>query len=219
MSRLFDMLARLDRGGARPAGLGGISIPIPPADGRRSWRIVGYLIILMGMAAIALAVYVRPPAGTFTATVPPAPRIDAIPMPAAPATDPAPDPAPSLSGSLLAQGLEAAQRGDLTEAERLFRQAVAQDGGDAEAWNSLGVVLIRRGDRQPGIEALRTAVRLQPSHLEAHRNLGVTFDRLGRRDEATRHYRTFLSLTAEGHPGRGDVRRRLLELAQERGPA
>jgi Flp pilus assembly protein TadD len=219
MSRLFDMLARLDGGRARPAGLGGISIPIPPADGRRTWRIAGYLIILMSMAAIALGVYVRPPAGPFTATVAPALRIDAVPMPEAPATPSAPDPGPSLNGSLLAQGLEAAQRGELTEAERLFRQAVAQDGGDAEAWNSLGVVLIRRGDRQPGIEALRTAVRLQPSHLEAHRNLGVTFDRLGRRDEATRHYRTFLSLTAEGHPGRGDVRRRLLELAQERGPA
>jgi tetratricopeptide (TPR) repeat protein len=217
MSRLFDMLARLDRGRARPAGMGRISIPIPVAEGRRTWRIVGYLIILVAMAAIAIGVFVRPPAGTFTATMSPAPRIAAVPLPPTPATDPAPDPAPSPSESALGQGFEAAQRGELAEAERLFRQAVAQDGGDAEAWNSLGVVLIRQGDREPGIEALRTALRLLPSHLEAHRNLGAAMDRLGRRDEATRHYRSFLSLTPEGHPGRDEVRRRLLEL--ERGPA
>jgi cytochrome c-type biogenesis protein CcmH/NrfG len=215
MSRLFDLLARLDRGRARPAGMGTISIPVPAAAGRRTWYIVGYLIILVGMAAIAMAVFVRPPAGTLTATVPTAPQLAALPMPEAPATLPAPAPPVSRNGSVLAQGLEAAQRGELAEAERLFRQAVAQDGGDAEAWNSLGVVLIRQGDREPGIEALRTALRLLPSHVEGHRNLGAVLDRLGRRDEASRHYRAFLSLTAEGHPGRDEVRRRLTELGRD----
>lgn len=164
-----------------------------------------------------MAVFARPPAGTLTATVSPTPPIAAVPLPATPVTDQAPDPASSPSGSALGQGFEAVQRGELAEAERLFRQALAQDGGDAEAWNSLGVVLIRQGDREPGIEALRTALRLLPSHREAHRNLGAALDRLDRRDEASRHYRSFLSLTPEGHPGRDEVRRRLLEL--ERGPA
>jgi Flp pilus assembly protein TadD len=164
------------------------------------------------MAAIGMAVYVRPPAARFAAAVPAALPI-ATPLPA-PAMDPALRPIPA-SGAPLARGLEAARRGDLADAEQLLHEAVARDGGDAEAWNGLGVVLIRQGDREPGLAALRTALRLDPAHGEAHRNLGAALDRLGRRDEAIPHYQTFLTLTADGHPGRDEVRRRLAELARE----
>jgi Flp pilus assembly protein TadD len=81
------------------------------------------------------------------------------------------------------------------------------------------VALIRQGAREHGVEALRRALRLAPAHAEAHRNLGVALDRLGRRDEAARHYERFMALAAAEDPGRADVRRRLLELAQDRGPA
>ncbi len=204
MSRLFEVLARLDRGRPRPAGLGSISIPNLRAEGRRAWRIVGTLAILGSMAAIAMVVSVRPPAARFATAVP-----AALPI-APPAPVPALDPAPPL-----ARGLEAARRGALADAEQLLRQAVARDGGDADAWNGLGVVLIRQGDREPGLDALRTALRLDPAHGDAHRNLGAALDRLGRRDEAIQHYRSFLALTAAGHPGRDDVRRRLAELGRD----
>jgi Flp pilus assembly protein TadD len=117
---------------------------------------------------------------------------------------------------LLGLGLEAAQRGQLADAEGYFRRAVEQDAGDAEAWNSLGVVLVRQGEPAQGVEALRKALRLQPSHIEAHRNLGVALDRQGQAGEAAQHYRSFLSLTTDAHPGRGDVRRRLRELGAVR---
>jgi cytochrome c-type biogenesis protein CcmH/NrfG len=209
MSRLFDGLARLDRGRARPAELGGIALPLPRAGGRRTWRIVGYFIILGGMAAIAWTVFVRPPARDFLASA--APRQIAPLPPTLSVTPAVPSP--------LAQGLEAAQRGALADAERLFRDALARDAGDVEAWNSLGVVLIRQGDRERGVDALRTALGLQPTHAEAHRNLGAALDRRGLRDEAVRHYEAFLSLSPPDHPGRDEVRRRLLELAPERAPA
>ena len=208
MSRLFDVLARLDRGRPRPAELGGIALPAPPARGRRTWRIVAYFIILGGMAAIAWMTYVRPPARDDLASAAP-PQITLLPPVAT---------APSAR-TLLAQGLDAAQRGSLADAARLFRDAIARDAGDPEAWNSLGVVLIRQGDRQRGIEALRTALRLEPAHLEARRNLGAALDRQGRREEAIEHYQAFLSLSPSDHPGRGEVRRRLLELVPERAPA
>jgi Flp pilus assembly protein TadD len=164
------------------------------------------------MAAIAMAVYVRPPAGNLAAAVPPAAPI----VRSLPAIEATPD---AASGAARQQALELAWRGELGEAERLFRQAVAGDGGDVEAWHGLGVVLIRRGELGPGLDALRTALRLRPSHAEAHRNLGAALDRLGRRDEAIPHYRAFLALTDEGRPGRDDVRRRLGELGAAGGPA
>jgi len=130
--------------------------------------------------------------------------------PLAPLVETPPEPPRAAASPLLAQGLEAAQRGELADAEGFFRRAVEQDAGDAEAWNSLGVVLVRQGEPARGVEALRKALRLQPSHVEAHRNLGVALDRQGRTGEAAHHYRTFLSLATDAHPGRGDVRRRLL---------
>src|SRR5262245_14674687 len=149
LSRLFDGLARLDRGRARPAEMGGIALPTRRVRGRRTWRIVGSFIILVGMAAIAWTAYVRPPGRDYLASPVPA-QITKLPS-----IPPAPSP--------LAQGLEAAQRGGLADAERLFREAIARDERDAEAWNGLGVVLIRQGEREGGIDALRTTLRLVPT--------------------------------------------------------
>lgn len=157
------------------------------------------------MAAIAWTAYLRPPGRDYLAS----------PVP----TQIAPLPSIPPAASPLTLGREAAQRGSLADAERLFRDALARDDRDAEAWNSLGVVLIRQGAREPGIEALRTALGLMPTHLEAHRNLGVVLDWQGRRGEASGHYQRFLSLSPAGYPGRDEVRRRLLELAPERVPA
>ena len=210
MSRLFDRLAGLDRGRARPTGMGGISLPAASRGRRGPWRLLGSLVILLCMVAILAAVSVRPqkPAAVLAGAFNPAP-------PAFISETPAEPPRAAVS-PLLAQGLEAAQRGELADAEGYFRRAVAQDAGDAEAWKSLGVVLVRQGEQAQGVEALRKALRLQPSHIEAHRNLGATLDRQGRAGEAAQHYRSFLSLTPDAHPGRGDVRRRLLELGSVR---
>lgn len=162
------------------------------------------------MAAVLAAVSVRPPN---PAAVPLAPFSPVAPVPMA---ETPPEPPRGAVSPLLARGLEAAQRGELADAVGYFRRAAEQDAGDAEAWNSLGVVLVRQGEHARGVEALRKALRLQPSHIEAHRNLGVALDRQGRAGEAAQHYRSFLSLTTEAHPGRGDVRRRLLELGSVR---
>ena len=212
MSRLFDRLAGLDRARARPAGMGKLLIQEPSRGRRGSWRLIGSLVILLGMVAILAAVSARllNPAAVPTGPISPPPSVPVA------ETEPLVEPLRAAVSPLLAQGLEAAQRGELADAEGYFRRAVAQDAGDAEAWNSLGVVLVRQGKPVQGVEALRKALRMQPSHIEAHRNLGVALDRQGRAGEAAEHYRFFLSLTTDAHPGRGDVRRRLLELGSVR---
>ena len=212
MSRLFDRLAGLDRGRARPAGMGNLSI-LEPSRGRRGpWRLIGSLVILSGMVATLVVVSVR---SSKPAAVPVG-FLASPPSAAIAETESPVEPLRATVSPLLAQGLEAAQRGELADAEGYFRRAVAQDAGDAEAWNSLGVVLVRQGEQAQGVEALRKALRMQPSHIEAHRNLGVALDRQGRAGEAAEHYRFFLSLTTDAHPGRGEVRRRLLELGSVR---
>ena len=114
--------------------------------------------------------------------------------------------------ALVGEGLDAARARDFQEASRLLTKALELDPSDAEAWNSLGVVLIRQGEATQGVGALRRALRVDPGHAEAHRNLAVALDGQGRCREAALHYRSFMSRSDTANPYREDVTRRLAEL-------
>jgi Flp pilus assembly protein TadD len=116
-------------------------------------------------------------------------------------------------GTLVSQGLEKAREDALPEAAELLTQAVALRPADAEAWNSLGVVLVRQGQMARGADAFARALRLAPNHAEAQRNLAVVLDRQGRSQAAAAHYRAFLRDSGDDHPARVDVRRRLEQIS------
>lgn len=215
MSRLADILSGLDRGRSRPRGLGGIPNLAPPPAPRRRWRMSAPLVILGGMAAIGVAVLLRPHPGTAPVQAPaasPQPLVRAVPAESLARRE-----ADEGLRPLLSRGAEAVERGAFGEAASLLRQATKLAPGDPEAWNGLGVALVSLGEVAAGVEAFRRAVRLQPTHAEAERNLGVALDRQGKPREAAAHYRTFLSLSTEGHPARTDVRRRLIEISSRKG--
>ena len=145
----------------------------------------------------------------------------AKPVPSLPAaaeaavTEPVAAPVPSgrlRARALIDEGLTAARDRDFEEANRLLTKALDLDPADADAWNGLGVVLIRQGEITRGVGALRRALRAQPSHAEAHRNLAVALDGQGRCREAALHYRSFLSQIDGSNSYRQDVTRRLGEL-------
>jgi len=118
--------------------------------------------------------------------------------------------------TLMRTGVDAAQRGELDQAAAAFRRAVEVDPMDAEAWDSLGVVLVRAGDEARGVEAFRRALRVMPGHPEAHRNLAVVLDRQGRGAEAARHYRAFLAKSPADSPDRATIMARLEEMSARR---
>jgi Flp pilus assembly protein TadD len=120
------------------------------------------------------------------------------------------------TAALMRAGMEAARHGEMDEAAVAFRKAVEVDPTDAEAWSSLGVVLVRAGDETRGVEAFRRALRAAPGHSEAHRNLAVVFDRQGRGAEAARHYRAFLATSPTDSPDRAPIMARLEEMGARR---
>ncbi len=220
MSRLADILSGMDRGRSRPRGLGGIPGLAPVSPGRRKWRFGGPLVILGAMLALAAGVYLRPhPDATPTPTVtqPEIARPTAPPSPSASGPAQPPGAAGTRARILAARAGEAAGRGAFGEAAEALKEATVLTPADAEAWNSLGVALVRLGDTAAGIGALRRALALAPTHAEAERNLGVALDRQGRSDEAAEHYRAFLRLAPAGDPARGEVRRRLGEIEGRKG--
>ena len=213
MSRLADILTRMDEKRAPRLGLGGIPHLGENAGPRRQWRILGTLVIVVGMGALALALGLRPPAAVLPAAKPPA--LIGVSMPVTVSTPPATSSRERVA-TLIQDGLAKARNGEIEAAATAFREASDLDPTDALAWTNLGVALIRSGDEARGIEALRRALRAVPGYPEAHRNLAVALDRQGRRSEAARHYRAFLARSAADNPDRATIAARLAEIGAGR---
>ncbi len=215
MSRLADILMGMDDKRLRRPGLGGIPRLGESVEPRRQWRIAGSLVILVMMGALAVTVVLRPHS-LARPSAPQAPPLIAafvatVPLPVSSAVA-----VRERMAVLMRTGMEAARSGKMDEAAVAFRKAVEVDPTDAEAWSSLGVVLVRAGDETRGVEAFRRALRAAPGHPEAHRNLAVVLDRQGRGAEAARHYRAFLAKSPADSPDRATIMARLAEMGARR---
>jgi predicted O-linked N-acetylglucosamine transferase (SPINDLY family) len=98
------------------------------------------------------------------------------------------------------------QSGRLAEAERIYRQILAQDPNHPEVLKLLGVLAAQVGKSDAGMELIRRAIRLKPDDAEAHNNLGVILRNKGKFAEAVAAYRQAIRLKpdfAEAHNNLG----------------
>jgi len=103
-------------------------------------------------------------------------------------------PVASVVRSYMVNAVRLHQSGLLSEAERLYRQILARDPGNADALHLLGVVAHQQGHPDLAIDLIRRAIAINPAEASFHANLGVAFMELGRRQEATECYRAAISL-------------------------
>jgi Flp pilus assembly protein TadD len=75
--------------------------------------------------------------------------------------------------------------GQVTEAQKIFEQAIADDPDDARAWLDLGLTKEARGDMKSAEAAYRRATEIDDRFAEAFNNLGVLLRESGELDEAT----------------------------------
>lgn len=97
---------------------------------------------------------------------------------------------PESPADLKARAQALADRGNLEEARRLCRQALAADRLDAGAYRLLAAIEQERGRVAPAMEALRRALYLDPDASEAHLALGRLLLARGERRSALRHLET-----------------------------
>ena len=209
MSRLADVLMRMDQERGRQPDPGGAPpLPAGPPP-RRAWRIVGSLVIVVSMGVLSAAVWLRPQASTLQAATSPGP----MHLPTSPSlTEVVALSSRGQAAALIQSGLVAARSGQTEAALAAFQRAADLDPSDPNAWTNLGVVLARSGHEARSIDAFRRALHAVPDHPEAHRNLAVMLDRQGREAEAARHYRAFLARSAADDPDRATVAARLGEM-------
>ncbi len=104
------------------------------------------------------------------------------------------------------QGLALHQQGKLTDAARLYGEALQQQPNHFDALHLLGVIAAQTKKTELAVELITKAIRLNATVAAAHSNLGIALLHLKRPAEALASYDTAIALQpdfAEAHYNRG----------------
>jgi len=94
----------------------------------------------------------------------------------------------------LEAGMSHHRAGRLAEADRIYRQILAQQPNHVDALHLLGTLAVQVGELDAGMELIRRAIRLKPDYAEPHSNLGIALKAKGQVDEAIASHREAIRL-------------------------
>jgi tetratricopeptide (TPR) repeat protein/SAM-dependent methyltransferase len=117
-------------------------------------------------------------------------------------------PPPSASANLFAAAARHMGAGQLVEAERFCREALALDPSHGDSLHMLGIIACQAGRHVTGVELLGRALAVNGRSAECHFNLAHALCTLGRLDEAATHFNQATVLKrdfAAAHLGFGDL--------------
>lgn len=110
--------------------------------------------------------------------------------------------------ALLDEAFRHHQGGRLDDAERLYREILAEDGRHADTLHLLGVLAHQIGKDEPAVALIGQAIEINDAESAYHSNLGIALRALNRLDEALASYDAALRLQpdyAEAHSNRGNI--------------
>lgn len=96
--------------------------------------------------------------------------------------------------AIVQRALQLHQQGRIDEAERLYRQVLAEEPGNAIATHYLGMVAWHRGDLADAERLMRAALAADATIPDFHNNLGLLLRDTRRLDEAIACYRKALEV-------------------------
>lgn len=89
------------------------------------------------------------------------------------------------------------QCGESEAAESAARVALARDPNCADAWETLGTILVQRGRHEESCACYQRALEIAPEFAQALNNLAVSLNLLGRNQAALARYRQVSRLVPE----------------------
>jgi tetratricopeptide (TPR) repeat protein/ubiquinone/menaquinone biosynthesis C-methylase UbiE len=95
---------------------------------------------------------------------------------------------PTAAEQRFAQALTLHQRGQLAEAERLYRQVLSRHPDHLDALNLLGVLALQGGRNQEAIDFLTRALARNDRVADFHNNIAEAYRRTGQLDSAAAHF-------------------------------
>jgi arylsulfatase A-like enzyme/Tfp pilus assembly protein PilF len=76
------------------------------------------------------------------------------------------------------------KNGDLSEAEKIFRQVLSKDASNTEALTNLGLLFYQQKNNDTAIEMLNKAIATNPHAANAYNALGGIYSSMNKKDEA-----------------------------------
>ena len=116
---------------------------------------------------------------------------------------------------LFDQAIALHQRGELSEAERLYQRALLLEPASFAPRHMLGVIRYQQGQYPQAIEQITAALRLNPNVADAWTNLGNVQVAAGRSEEALASYRKALALSPANPALAGAVARILWDFGRK----
>ncbi|MDA1088906.1 MAG: tetratricopeptide repeat protein [Proteobacteria bacterium] len=98
---------------------------------------------------------------------------------------------------LIQLGLQLHQAGQLQDAEKTFRQVLAQDADNADANYLLGALAYHAGNFADAVDLVSRAIAAAPDHPVCHNILGLALQGLGRLQDADDSYQRALELNPD----------------------
>jgi tetratricopeptide (TPR) repeat protein len=105
----------------------------------------------------------------------------------------------------LQRAFELHRAGRLDDAERLYRQVLAREPRNAEAWHLLGVAAQQRGKHAEAIGHLARAIELDPNNATFHFNLATAHAEQGRPQQAIASMREVIRLEPHHFPAHNSL--------------
>ena len=100
------------------------------------------------------------------------------------------------------------QAGQLSKAERLCQQVLADNPRNADALHLLGVVAYQVGRHEIAVNLITHAIEIDPQQIEAYNNLGIVFKEQGKLEKSIQTYHKAIEINpdhAEAHYNLGNA--------------
>ena len=94
------------------------------------------------------------------------------------------------------------QAGQLSKAERLYQQVLADNPRNADALHLLGVVAYQVGRHEIAVNLITHAIEIDPQQVEAYNNLGIVFKEQKKSEKSIQTYHKAIEINpdhAEAH--------------------
>ncbi len=114
----------------------------------------------------------------------------------------------------LKSGMSRQQAGQLNEAERIYRKALAEEPNNPDALHLLGVVMGHTGQLDAALELIRRAIRFLPDYAEAHNSLGNVFMKKRELEGAVEAYREAILIRSNFSEAHNNLGLSLKDLGQ-----
>ena len=122
------------------------------------------------------------------------------------AAPPNTSPSPGVAG-MVASALEHHQAGRVTEAEALYRNALAIEPRNVDGLNYLGLLALQQGRPDEAVKLIGKALTMAPQSPSLHYNLAAACRAVGNLDQAVTHYRRSLQSQPDNPPAHNNLGR------------